>query len=123
MLTALKCNKRDMLHATECMAWQETRRPTLSFTEGMSYEEFAHDRRTQLSVLKSVEIVGEAAAHVSEDTKRAHPAIPWRDIVGMRNRLVHAYFDIDLPVVWGTVCDDLPALIARLEPLIPPEAG
>ena len=98
-------------------------RDALSFTEGMSYEEFAHDRRTQFSVLKSVEIVGEAAAHVSEDTKRAHPAIPWRDIVGMRNRLVHAYFDIDLPVVWGTVCDDLPALIARLEPLIPPEAG
>ena len=94
----------------------------LSFTGGMLYDEFARDRRTQLSVLKSVEIVGEAAAHVSEDTKRAHPAIPWRQIVGMRNRLVHAYFDIDLPLVWDTVCDDLPVLIARLEPLIPPEA-
>ena len=98
-------------------------RDALSFTEGMSYEEFVQDRRTQLSVLKSVEIVGEAAAHVSEDTKRAHPTIPWREIVGMRNRLVHAYFDIDLPFVWATVCDDLPVLIVRLEPLIPPEAG
>lgn len=98
-------------------------RDALSFTEGMSYEEFAHVRRTQLSVLKSVEIVGEAAAHVSEDNLRAHPAIPWRETVGMRNRLVHAYFDIDLPSVWSTVHDDLPGLIARLEPLIPPETG
>ena len=96
-------------------------RDGLSFTEGMSYEEFARDRRTQLSVLKSIEILGEAATRVSEDTKRAHAAIPWRDIVGMRNRLVHAYFDIDLPVVWGSVCTDLPVLIARLEPMIPPE--
>ena len=98
-------------------------RDAVSFTEGMSYDEFALDRRTQLSVLKSMEIVGEAAAHVKEDTKRAHPAIPWREIVGMRNRLVHAYFDIDLPLVWDTACDDLPALIARLEPLVPPEDG
>ena len=88
-------------------------RDALYFTEGMSYEEFAHDRRTQLSVLKSVEIVGEAAAHVSEENETAHPTIPWRDIVGMRNRLVHAYFDIDLPSVWSTVRDDLPGLTVR----------
>ena len=98
-------------------------RDALAFAEGMSYDEFARDRRTQFSVLKAVEIVGEAAEHVSAATRKAHPAIPWRAIVGMHNRLVHAYFDIDLPLVWDTVCDDLPALIARLEPLVPPEAG
>ena len=98
-------------------------RDALSFTEGMSFEDFVRDRRTQLSVLKSVEIVGEAAAQVSEDARRANPDIPWREIVGMRNRLVHVYFDIDLPLVWDTVRDDLPDLIARLEPLVPPEAG
>ena len=97
-------------------------RDALSFTEGLSYDEFALDRRTQLSVLKAVEIVGEAAALVSEGTRRMHQTIPWREIVGMRNRLVHAYFDIDLPLVWDTACDDLPVLIARLEPLVPPEA-
>ena len=96
-------------------------RDALSFTEGMSYHDFVQDRRTQLSVLKSVEIVGEAAAHVSEDTRQAHPDIPWGEIVGMRNRLVHVYFDIDLPLVWATVRDDLPALITLLEPLVPPE--
>ncbi len=98
-------------------------RDALSFTEGMSYEEFVRDRRTQLSVLKSMEIVGEAASQVGQETKRMHPAIPWREIVAMRNRLVHAYFDIDLPLVWDTVCDDLAVLISRLEPLIPPEDG
>lgn len=98
-------------------------RDALSFTEGMSFEDFVRDRRTQLSVLKSVEIVGEAAAQVSEDARRANTAIPWREIVGMRNRLVHVYFDIDLPLVWDTVRHDLPDLIDRLELLVPPEAG
>ena len=72
-------------------------RDALSFTEGMSYDDFVFDRRTQLSVLKLVEIVG------------------------MRNRLVHVYFDIDLQLVWATVRDDLPAPITLLEPLVPPE--
>ena len=98
-------------------------RDALSFTEGMSFDDFVRDRRTQLSVLKSVEIVGEAAAQVSEDARQANPDIPWREIVGMRNRLVHVYLDIDLPLVWDTVRHDLPELIARLEPLVPPEAG
>ena len=98
-------------------------RDAVAFADDTSYDEFARDRRTQLSILKSVEIVGEAATHVSEDTRQAHPEIRWPEIVGMRNRLVHAYFDIDLPLVWDTVCDDLPVLIARLEPLVPPESG
>ena len=97
-------------------------RDAAAFAEGVSYTEFERDRRTQLSILKSLEIVGEAAAHISEDTRKKHPAIPWPEIVGMRNRLVHVYFDIDLPLVWDTVCNDLPVLIARLEPLVPPEA-
>lgn len=52
--------------------------------------------------------------------REAHPQIPWREIVGMRHRFVHAYFDIDLRLVWDTVARDLPALIDRLEPLFPP---
>ena len=98
-------------------------RDALSFTEGMSFEAFAEDRRTQFSVVKALEIVGEAAAQVSNDAKQANPDIPWGKIVGMRNRLVHVYFDIDLVVVWDTVVCDLPDLIAQLEPLVPPEPG
>ena len=63
----------------------------MCFTEGTSFDDFVRDRRTQLSVLKSAEIVGEAAAQVSEDARRKDPDIPWLEIVGMRNRLVHAY--------------------------------
>ena len=96
-------------------------RDAVAFAEGMSYAEFVRDQRTQLSIVKSVEIVGEAAASLSEDTRNAHPEIPWPDIVGMRNRLVHVYFDIDMRLVWDTVCDDLPVLIVQLEPLVPPE--
>ena len=98
-------------------------RDAVSFAEGMSYADFARDRRTQLSILKSVEIVGEAASRLSEDTRRAHPSIPWPEVIGMRNRLVHVYFNIDLLLVWDTVCNDLPGLIAQLETLVPPEVG
>ena len=94
----------------------------VSFAEGMSYAEFLKDRRTQLSILKSVEIVGEAAARLSDNTRKAHRSIPWPEIIGMRNRLVHVYFDVDLPLVWDTVCNELPALITQLEPLVPPES-
>jgi uncharacterized protein with HEPN domain len=68
-----------------------------------------------LALLKCVEIIGEAAARVGKSTRTRHPALPWTDIVGMRNRLVHAYFDIDLALLWTTVTDDLPLLIAELE--------
>ena len=97
-------------------------RDAVAFTKGLSYDEFAKDRRSQLAILKSVEIVGEAASCLSAETKERHPDIPWREIVGMRNRLVHAYFDIDLRLVWETVDSELPVLVAQLEPLVPPES-
>ena len=97
-------------------------REAVAFTDGLSYSEFAGDRRSQLAILKSVEIVGEAASRLSADTRERNQDIPWREVVGMRNRLVHAYFDIDLRLVWDTVNDDLPVLISQLEPLVPPES-
>ena len=93
----------------------------MGFAEGQSYEAFAQDRRTQLSIVKSIEIIGEAASRIGAEIRQAHPSIPWRDIVGMRNRLVHGYFDIDLRLVWDTVRNDLPSLIAQLELLLPQE--
>jgi uncharacterized protein with HEPN domain len=76
------------------------------------------DRKTLLAVIRCVEIVGEAAAKVSEETRSSAPDIPWAAIVGMRNRLIHAYFDIDVDVVWKTVTVELPALQARLRTLL-----
>ena len=89
----------------------------LTFTEGMAEEEFLADLRTQRAVVMSLMIVGEAASRIVSD----HPnfvetkaAIPWRGIRGMRNRIAHGYFDIDLHVVWTTVQTELPALIKHL---------
>lgn len=62
-----------------------------------------------------LEIIGEAASKVSAEAQRHLPSIPWADVVGMRNRLIHAYFEIDLDVVWQTISADLPQLIEALE--------
>ncbi len=68
-----------------------------------------------LALIKSVEIIGEAGASVSREGREATPDVPWPEIVGMRNRLVHAYFDVNLDVVWTTVRHDLPPLVTALQ--------
>ncbi len=68
-----------------------------------------------LALVKTIEIVGEAAGRISAECRSSHPAIPWLDIIGMRHRLIHAYFDINSDIVWETVTDDLPQLVTELE--------
>jgi len=79
-----------------------------------SVEDLESDRIWALGLVKSLEIVGEAAARLGEDTRSRYPEIPWQEIIGMRNRLVHTYFDIDNEQVWRTLTEDLPALIEAL---------
>lgn len=67
-----------------------------------------------LGLVKSVEIIGEAAARVSEQTREAYPDVAWADIIGMRNRLVHAYFDWNRDIIWQTVQRSLPELVTQL---------
>mgnify|MGYP002735606410 FL=1 len=89
----------------------------LTFTDGMAEEDFLADLRTQRAVVMSLMIVGEAASRILSDYPDfvdARAAIPWRGIRGMRNRIAHGYFDIDLHVVWTTVQIELPALIEHL---------
>ena len=100
-------------------------REAVSFARGRTRGDLDTDRQLVLSLVKDIEIVGEAATRVSEPARRRLPEMPWERIVGMRNRLVHAYFDVNLDIVWKTVREDLPELIALLEPTIPsdpPEA-
>ena len=96
-------------------------RDAMAFAAPLTFSEFEDDRLYQLAILKSVEIIGEAASRVSEETKAKHPEIPWAAIIGMRNRFVHAGFTIQRDILWRTVQDDLPPLIAQLEALVPPE--
>lgn len=94
-------------------------RDVISFTRGTTRKTLDSDRKLTLSLVKSIEIVGEAASKVSKQAQQQCPKIPWADIVAMRNRLIHTYYDIDLDRVWDTVISDLPPLITELEKLIP----
>ena len=73
------------------------------------------DRQLVLALVKCIEIIGEAAYQVTPETRHQTRSIPWEDIIGMRHRMVHAYFDIDLDILWKTAQEDLPPLIAELE--------
>ncbi|MGD8501085.1 MAG: DUF86 domain-containing protein [Phycisphaerales bacterium] len=81
-------------------------------------EDLSRDRRLVHSLVRLLEIIGEAASQVSEEFCRDVPEIPWSVIIGMRNRLIHAYFSINLDVVWSTSAEDIPLLIIELEKLL-----
>lgn len=85
-----------------------------SFAHGRSRNDLDTDRMLVLALLKALEIIGEAASKVSAETQAQHADISWSDVIAMRHRLVHTYFDIDLDVVWQTVVTDLPPLVTAL---------
>ena len=95
-------------------------REAQEYARGRQRSDLNSDRMLTLSLVKCIEIVGEAAAKVSEETRAECPSLPWADVIGMRNRLIHGYFDIDLDRVWDTVTDDLPALVTQLEKIVLP---
>ena len=97
-------------------------RKVLTFTEGVTREEFERSDLVQNAVMRQLEIIGEAARCVSPEMKDEHPEILWREMVGLRNRLIHEYFRIRVDKVWDTVEDDIPALISLVERLVPPDA-
>ena len=90
----------------------------LTFIQGKVRSDLDSDRMLVLSLIRELEIIGEAASKVSRETRSLSSGIPWQDIAGMRNRLIHAYFDVDLDIVWSTVTKDLPVLKAELEKIL-----
>lgn len=88
------------------------------YTAGVSREDFFRNRLLQDAVVRQVEIIGEAARQVSEELQARYPQVLWREIIGMRNRIVHAYFDLDLEAVWDTVQEDLPQLKAQAQKIV-----
>lgn len=98
-------------------------RKVQNFAAGLTQESFSESELHQSAILRELQVIGEAARLVSEKGKEAHPEIAWLQIAGMRNRLIHEYFRISLETVWDTVINDIPTLIARLEPLVPPETS
>ncbi len=90
----------------------------VSFLGKLDAEELAVNRLVCQAVVRSLEIIGEAASQISQQYRKDHPGIPWPRIIGMRNRIVHAYFDVDYEVVEKTVKQDLPVLIKQLKACI-----
>jgi uncharacterized protein with HEPN domain len=93
-------------------------REAIGYTEGRSRADLASDTMLARAVVKCIEIVGEAAARTTPDARSQTWSIPWAQLNGMRNRLIHAYFDINLDQVWGTVTKDLPVLAKELKAVL-----
>ena len=83
------------------------------YTKGITLEEFKANTLIQDGVIRKLEIIGEASRMISENTKKLHQDIPWYEISGMRNRLIHEYFGVDLDAVWKTISEDLDILIEK----------
>ncbi|MBI2083963.1 MAG: DUF86 domain-containing protein [Deltaproteobacteria bacterium] len=87
----------------------------IAFTKNESRNSLDANRMLVLSLVRLIEILGEAANQVSREFQAKNSGIPWPQIIAMRNRLIHAYFDIDLERLWDTVKEDLPPLVKQLE--------
>ena len=108
--------QRDDVHLFDIV---DSAKTALLYVAGKSQSEFLSDRQCQDAVIRRLEIVGEAARRLSDETRAAHSQLPWQDVIGQRNILIHKYDDVDFTLVWETLKNDLPQLIAYLEPLLP----
>ena len=93
-------------------------REAMAFANGRTVDDLRTDRMLLLALVKEIEILGEAATQISEDFRLSRPDIPWAEIRGMRNRLIHAYSDVNVALVWSTVISDLPELARALNALL-----
>lgn len=90
-------------------------REAIAMLQGRERADLDSDRQLNLSIVRLLEIVGEAAARVSGDTRNQLPSLPWSEIVGLRNRVIHGYDDVDFDIVWEVVQGDLPLMVGALE--------
>jgi len=89
-----------------------------SFVRGMDFNTFRADTRTLWATIRAIEIIGEAAKNIPDSVRVRYPAIPWRAMAGMRDKLIHAYASVDSEVVWKTVREDVPALRAAIATVV-----
>ncbi len=107
---------------TRLQHMRDAAREILDFVAGKSRDSLDEDRVLTLAIVKDLEIIGEAANQVSSACKERYPEIPWIDIISMRNRLVHAYFSVNLDIIWDTYSNDLEPLIEQVTEAIEAES-
>ncbi|MCP4108068.1 MAG: DUF86 domain-containing protein [Desulfobacteraceae bacterium] len=86
-----------------------------SYTEEMTCENFLEDTKTQDAVIRNIEIIGEAVKNLSDEIRNKYPEIPWKELAGMRDRLIHQYFGVNLDIVWNVAKDELPEILLRIK--------
>ena len=101
----------------------EAARKAVAFLKDRKRSDLDNDERLTLALVRLLEILGEAGKCVSADLRQRHSQIPWKEIAGTRDRLIHGYFDVDLNIVWQIVIADLPALIPELEQIVSSESS
>jgi uncharacterized protein with HEPN domain len=106
---------RDAAHVLDIL---EAATRALTFVEGVGAEAFRADLKTQSAVLHQLIVLGEAARRVSQPFRDAHADLPWKEMTGLRSRVIHDYDDVDLGEVWAVLHKDLPRLIPRLEAIV-----
>jgi uncharacterized protein with HEPN domain len=90
----------------------------LSFVAEKTRAALDNDQALALALVKLIEIFGEAASKITQDVKSQSPEIPWADIIAMRNRLIHGYFDVNLDIIWQTVTEEMPPIAKQIESLL-----
>jgi len=88
------------------------------YLKDKKFQEFTNNHMLQDAVIREIEIIGEATKNLAEDFKNKYPEIPWRQIAGMRDKLIHGYFGVDLDAVWDTATTDVPSLKERLQEIL-----
>jgi uncharacterized protein with HEPN domain len=113
----MKPEGRDPAHLWDML---EAARRVARFTSGLSREQYLASEMAQAAVERGLEILGEAARRVSDGFRQAHPEVPWQGLIGQRNVIIHRYEEVNHDLIWQSITGELGALIANLEPLIPP---
>ncbi|MFQ5614135.1 MAG: DUF86 domain-containing protein [Anaerolineae bacterium] len=102
---------------------QEAIRRIAEYTAGMSYQAFLEDVKTQDAVIRNLEIIGEATKNLARDLRERYPDVPWKSMAGVRDRLIHHYFGVNLDIVWQIVVAELPKVASQLKRILDQEGN